>query len=211
MRGQFLEHFKSWQFYNVLGSHAWPISRTCQIVAHWCIITARSCTSRQMDPIERKPFLGIHFIVYVFGASMCDVFTFEHVIVLSGVSQMDRTKWKLTTFGGQTIQMCHSFRGKDWTRESEWLEKSRTNQFVKVVCHWHVNVDCVSEQPGDNVLGSQAWRISRTYQIVAHWCNSWVPVASLIDRRIRACVPVCLRIWHALVLQCSRISCVANF
>ena len=101
---------------NVLGSHAWPISRTCQIVAHWCnswvtvaslvdrrisMITARSCTSRQMDPIERKPFLGIHFIVYVFGASMCDVFTFEHVIVLSGVSQMDRMKWKLTTFGGQ--------------------------------------------------------------------------------------------------------------
>ena len=113
--------------------------------------------------------------------------------------------------GGQTIQMCHSFRGKDWTRESEWREKSRTNQFVKAVCHCHVNVDCVSEQPGDNVLGSQAWRISRTYQIVAHWCNSWVPVASLIDRRIRACVPVCLRIWHALVLQCSRISCVANF
>ena len=54
-----------------------------------------------MDPIERKPFLGIHFIVYVFGASMCDVFTFEHVIVLSGVSQMDRMKGKLTTFGGQ--------------------------------------------------------------------------------------------------------------
>ena len=132
MRGQFLEHIKSWHIdailgcqshhwsiggfvpvclcawgsdmlwsCNVLGSHAWPISRTCQIVAHWCIITARSCTSRQMDPIERKPFLGIHFIVYVFGASMCDVFTFEHVIVLSGVSQMDRMKWKLTTFGGQ--------------------------------------------------------------------------------------------------------------
>ena len=113
--------------------------------------------------------------------------------------------------GGQTIQMCHSFRGKDWTRESEWLEKSRTNQFVKVVCHCHVNVDCVSEQPGGNVLGSHAWPISRTYQIVAHWCNSWVTVASLVDRRIRACVPVCLRIWHALVLQCSRISCVADF
>ena len=137
---------------NVLGSHAWPISRTCQIVAHWCnswmtvawlvdrricMITARSCTSRQMGPIERKPFLGIHFIVYVFGASMCDVFTFEHVIVLSGVSQMDRMKWKLTTFGGQK-------------------------------------------------------RVA-------------------LSRRIRACVPVCLRIWHALVLQCSRISCVANF
>ena len=122
---------------NVLGSHAWPISRTCQIVAHWCIITARSCKSRQMDPIERKPFLGIHFIVYVFGASMCDVFTFEHVIVLSGVSQMDRMKWKLTTFGGQK-------------------------------------------------------RVA-------------------LSRRIRTCVPVCLRIWHALVLQCSRISCVANF
>ena len=69
---------------NVLGSHAWPISRTCQIVAHSCIIIARSCKSRQMDPIERKPFLGIHFIVYVFGASMCAVSTFEHVIVLSG-------------------------------------------------------------------------------------------------------------------------------
>ena len=147
MRGQFLEHIKSWHIdailgcqshhwsiagfvpvclcawgskmlwsCNVLGPHAWPISRTCQIVAHWCnswmtvawlvdrricMITARSCTSRQMDPIERKPFLGIHFIVYVFGASMCDVFTFEHVIVLSGVSQMDRMKWKLTTIGGQ--------------------------------------------------------------------------------------------------------------
>ena len=24
--------------------------------------------------------------------------------------------------GSQTIQMCHSFRGKDWTRESERLE-----------------------------------------------------------------------------------------
>ena len=129
--------------------------------------------------------------------SMCDVITFGHVIVLS--------------FACTSRQMCHSFRGKDWTRESEWLEKSRTNQFVKVVCHCHVNVDCVSEQPGDNVLGSQAWRISRTSQIVTHWGNSWVPVASLIDRRIRACVPVCLRIWHALVLQCSRISCVANF
>ena len=36
-----------------------------------------------MDPIQRKPFVGIHFIVCVFGASMCDVVTFEHVIVLS--------------------------------------------------------------------------------------------------------------------------------
>ena len=154
MRGQFLEHIKSWHIdailgsmfwsYNVLGSHAWPISRTCQTVAHWCMIT-------------------------------------------------------------------HSFGGKDWTRESEWLEKSKTNQFVKAVCHCHVNVDCVSVPPGDNVLGSHAWRISRTYQIVAHWCNSWVPVASLIDRRIRACVPVCLRIQDALVLQCSRISCMLNF
>ena len=107
MRGQFLEHIKSWHidailgwqshhwsigvfvpvclcawgskmlwFYNVLGSHAWPISRTYQIVAHWCnswvtvaslvdrrisMITARSCTSRQMGPIQRKPFVDIHF------------------------------------------------------------------------------------------------------------------------------------------------------
>ena len=86
MRGQFLEHIKSlhidailgWMLwsYNVLGSHAWPISRTYQIVAHWCnswvavaslvgrrisMITARSCTSRQMGPIQRKPFVDIHF------------------------------------------------------------------------------------------------------------------------------------------------------
>ena len=77
--------------YNVLESHAWPISRTYQIVAHWCnswvtvaslvgrrisMITARSCTSRQMDPFQRKPFVDIHFIDCVFGASMCDVVTF---------------------------------------------------------------------------------------------------------------------------------------
>ena len=104
MRSQFLEHIKSWhidailwwmlwsynvlgpynvlgslrgQFlYNVLGSHAWPISRTYQIVTHCCnswvtvasldgrrisMITARSCTSRQMGPIQRKPFVDIHF------------------------------------------------------------------------------------------------------------------------------------------------------
>ena len=86
MRGQFLEHIKSlhidailgWMLwsYNVLGSHAWPISRTYQIVAHWCnswvtvaslvdrrisMITARSCTCRQMGPIQRKPFVDIHF------------------------------------------------------------------------------------------------------------------------------------------------------
>ena len=132
---------------------------------------------------------------------------FKENLFWTSISFVSYRAWS----GGQTIQMCHSFRRKGWTRESEWLEKSGTNQFVEGVCHCHVNVDCVSEQPGDNVLGSQAWRISRTYQIVAHWCNSWVPVASLIDRRIRACVPVCLRIWHALVLQCSRISCVANF
>ena len=166
--------------YNVLGSHAWPISRTYQIVAHWCnswvtvaslvdrrisMITARSCTSRQMDPIQRKPFVDIHFFC-----------------VLSCVM------WR------PDLRRCHNFKGKDWTRQNERLEKSRSNQFVKVVCHCHVNVGCVSEQPGDNVLGSHACRISRTYQIVAHWCNSWVPVASLIDRRIHACVPVCLRI-----------------
>ena len=111
---------------NVLGSHAWPISRTCQIVAHWCIITARSCTSRQMDPIERKPFLGIHFIVYVFGASMCDVFTFEHVIVLSGVSQMDRMKWKLTTFGGQKrVALSRPNQLKIWLK----IQKSTLAKF----------------------------------------------------------------------------------
>ena len=120
---------------NVLGPHAWPISRTCQIVAHWCnswmtvawlvdrricMITARSCTSRQMDPIERKPFLGIHLIVYVFGASMCDVFTFEHVIVLSGVSQMDRMKWKLTTFGGQKrVALSSPFHPKIWLNKQK--------------------------------------------------------------------------------------------
>ena len=155
---------------NVLGSQAWRISRTYQIVAHWC---------NSWVPLR-----------------------LWHALVL----QCSRISCVANFYA-----CVPDFRGKDLIRESEWPEKSRTTQFEKVVCHCHVNVDCVSEQPGDNVLGSQAWRISRTYQIVAHWCNSWVPVASLIDRRIRACVPVCLRIWHALVLQCSRISCVADF
>ena len=145
MRSQFLEHIKSWHIdailgsmlwsYNVLGSHAWPISRTYQIVAHWCnswvtvaslvgrrisMITARSCTSRQMDSIQRKPFVDIHFIVCVFGASMCDVFTFEHVIVLSEVWQMDRMKWKLTTFGGQKrVALSSPFHPKIWLKKQK--------------------------------------------------------------------------------------------
>ena len=177
MRGQFLEHIKSWHIDAILGwqSHHWSVGGFL-----W-LLPEVAPPDRWIPFKENLLWTSISFVYY------------------------------RVSCGGQTIQMCHSFRGKDWTRESEWREKSRTNQFVKAVCHCHVNVDCVSEQPGDNVLGSQAWRISRTYQIVAHWCNSWVPVASLIDRRIRACVPVCLRIWHALVLQCSRISCVANF
>ena len=61
---------------NVLGSHAWPLSRTNQIVAHCCNssgtiaslvnrriskITARNCSSRQMShskkTLREHPFL----------------------------------------------------------------------------------------------------------------------------------------------------------
>ena len=93
MRGQFLEHVKSWHIDVWLLPEVAPPDR-------WI-------------PLRENLFLGIHFIVYVFGASMCDVFTFEHVIVLSGVSQMDRMKWKLTTFGGQKREaLSRSFHFK---------------------------------------------------------------------------------------------------
>ena len=49
----------------------------CDVVTfEHVIVLSFACTSRQKDPIQRKAFVDIHFIVCVFGASMCDVVTF---------------------------------------------------------------------------------------------------------------------------------------
>ena len=152
MRGQFLEHFKSWQFYNVLGSHAWPISRTYQIVPHWC--------NSWVETFCGHPSL------------LC-------IIVSHG--RPDHTD--VSQLQGQRLDTR-----KRMTREIE----------NESICEGRVSLSCECRLC-IRTARRQCSRISsvanfRTYQIVAHWCNSWVPVASLIDRRIRACVPVCLRI-----------------
>ena len=92
---------------NVLGSHAWPISRTYQIVAHWC----NSWKSQHIDAI--LGWQSHHWSVGGFLWLLPEVAPpdrwspFKENLLWTSISFV----YYRESCGGQTIQMCHSFRG----------------------------------------------------------------------------------------------------